>query len=289
MESLKRIVAPVDFSERSIRAVRYAALLARRFQSELSLVHVFTPPPMEFGDAAGPDSVLSELYRNRAAEVRKDLDAFLVDELATLSPRRVVFEGDTARHLVDYAHQQTADLIIMGTHGYGPFRQFILGSTTAKVLHDADCPVWTGVHMEKAPMPPADGLRRILCAVDLGPQSRKTIEWAKGLQTAFGAALTLAHALPVIPDDPGLQAGDWMFRLRRNAEEDLGRLQQETGAAGDVTVETGDPAPVICAAASRLHADLVVIARGSAAGVFGRLRTHAYAIIRQSPCPVVSV
>ena len=39
----------------------------------------------------------------------------------------------------------------------------------------------------------------------------------------------------------------------------------------------------------KMNADLLVIGRGSAAGMFGRLRTNAYAIIRQSPCPVVSV
>jgi hypothetical protein len=46
---------------------------------------------------------------------------------------------------------------------------------------------------------------------------------------------------------------------------------------------------VVCAAAERLSAGLLVIGRGSASGGFGRLRTHAYALIRQSPCPVVSV
>ena len=48
-------------------------------------------------------------------------------------------------------------------------------------------------------------------------------------------------------------------------------------------------AKVICAAAARVQADALVIGRGSAAGLFGRLRTNAYAIIRQAPCPVVSV
>ncbi len=289
MDSLQKIVAPVDFSERSIGAVRYAELLARHFHSELSLVHVFTPPPLEFGDAAGPDSVLSELYRNRVNEVRKDLDGLLADELADLRVRRIVLEGETALRIVEFAHEERVDLIVMATHGYGPFRQFILGSNTAKVLHDADCPVWTGVHLEKAWGPPGAGLRRILCAVDLGPQSRKTVEWAKGLQDAFQAELTLVHALTPIPDDPELMAGEWLMRFRRNAEAELSRLRQEAGAAAGLVVEQGDPAEVICATASRLRADAVVIARGSAAGVFGRLRTHAYAIIRQSPCPVVSV
>lgn len=289
MGSLSKIVAPVDFSERSAGAVRYAALLARHFQAELTLVHVFTGPPLEFGDTADADSVLSEVYRNRAAEVREELNQFLAGELADVAVRRVVLEGDTAHRIVEHAHQEHADLIVMATHGYGPFRRFILGSNTAKVLHDADCPVWTGVHMEHAPPPAAGGLRRILCAVDLGPQSRKTLDWAMALGTEFAADLTLVHAVTPISDDPELMATEWLARIRQNAEAELDRLRKEAGARACLVVESGEPAHVICSAASRTNADLVVIARGSAAGVFGRLRTHAYAIIRQSPCPVVSV
>jgi nucleotide-binding universal stress UspA family protein len=66
-------------------------------------------------------------------------------------------------------------------------------------------------------------------------------------------------------------------------------LQGFVGAEADLEIEAGEPASIICAAAERLKADVLVIGRGSAAGVFGRLRTNAYAIIRQSPCPVVSV
>ena len=60
-------------------------------------------------------------------------------------------------------------------------------------------------------------------------------------------------------------------------------------APAEIAVEGGDPPRVICQVAAANHADLLVIGRGSAAGLFGRLRTNAYAIIRQSPCPVVSV
>ncbi|HEY1335977.1 MAG TPA: universal stress protein [Bryobacteraceae bacterium] len=286
---MSKILAPVDFSERSTGAVRYAGMLARHFHAELTLLHVFTGPPLEFGDAAGRDSVLSEVYRNRAAEVRRDLDSFLAKELDGLPVRRVVLEGDTAHGIVEYAHREGAGLIVMATHGYGPFRQFILGSNTAKVLHDADCPVWTGVHLENAPAPAADGLHRIVCAVDLGPQSRKALEWAMGIQKEFGAELTLVHASSPISDDPEVMSAEWAARIRQNAEAELARLNEQAGARAQLVVQSGEPAYVICSVASRSKADLVVIARGSAAGVFGRLRTHAYAIIRQSPCPVVSV
>jgi len=66
-------------------------------------------------------------------------------------------------------------------------------------------------------------------------------------------------------------------------------------AVGDVyekdldVAKSGEPAQVIAEAAQRLNADVLVIGRGSAAGALGRLRANAYSIIRQSPCPVVSV
>jgi nucleotide-binding universal stress UspA family protein len=82
---------------------------------------------------------------------------------------------------------------------------------------------------------------------------------------------------------------NWKVVVRDAAEKELERLQQEAGARAATLIEAGDPAQVISAAAHRLTADALVIARGSASGVFGRLRTNAYSIIGQSPCPVVSV
>jgi nucleotide-binding universal stress UspA family protein len=193
-----------------------------------------------------------------------------------------VLEGDPAGKIVEFAQQERADIIAMPTHGYGPFRRFILGSNTAKVLHDADCPVWTGVHLEEAPAAVSVPFRGILCAVDLGPQSSKTLGWAAWLREEFGARLTVIHATAADLDQSAAH-------VREAAEEELLGLQRAAGAEADLLLEAGEPARVICSAAARVQADVLVIGRGSAAGVFGRLRTNAYAIIRQSPCPVVSV
>jgi hypothetical protein len=73
------------------------------------------------------------------------------------------------------------------------------------------------------------------------------------------------------------------------AREEILHLQREADVEADILLEAGEAARVICSAAARLAAAVVVIGRGSAAGDFGRLRTNCYAIIRQSPCPVVSV
>ena len=59
---------------------------------------------------------------------------------------------------------------MMLTHDYGPFRRFLLGSVTAKILHDAACPVWTSAHLETWPVAGDVGIRKVLGAVDFGPR-----------------------------------------------------------------------------------------------------------------------
>ena len=285
----QKILLPVDFSERSAGAARCAKSLAAHFGSEIILLHVLTPPQYEFGALDVGGSMLTELYRCRAEQVSLDLAALESAELPGLSVRRVTLEGDPAERIVGFAHNEGAGVIIMPTHGLGPFRRFILGSNTAKVLHDADCPVWTGVHMESAPAGVCIPMHQIVCAVDLGAQSSKTLCWAAMMAREFDARLTLVHAVAAAaePDDPS--QAQWLNGIRQSAEAELQRLQRFVNAEADIMIQAGEPAQAICSVAARVGADLVVIGRGSAAGVFGRLRTNAYAIIRQSPCPVVSV
>jgi len=264
---LGKILAPVEFSERCAGAVRYAKALAEHFNSELTLLHVVAPAPPELDE---------RIYADFISRAERRLEEFEPAESGTKPPRRLVVKGDPARKIVQYAQNEHADLILMATHGFGPFRSYLLGSNTAKVLHDADVPVWTGVHIaedsDRMPLP----IRRILCAVDLGPQSWKALAWAAELQKRFGAELTILHAMPVAA-------------TRDAAENELGQLKKQVAAEANMAIEPGEPPEVICAAAARLRADVLVIGRGSAAGVFGRLRANAYGIIRQSPCPVVSV
>ena len=61
------------------------------------------------------------------------------------------------------------------------------------------------------------------------------------------------------------------------------------GVQAEIVVVRGEVPVVVAAEASRRKADLLIIGRGPAPGVFGRLRAHSYPIIRQSPCPVISV
>lgn len=286
MFSLRRILLPVDFSERSQAAARYAEALARRFDARLTLLHVLPPPHYEFTALEAGGAVLDDLFAARAEHARQELDAFLPDQLHTAE--RVLTEGDPARQIVEEAHRQSASIILMPTHGYGTFRRFILGSVTAKVLHDAECPVWTGVHIESAPQLEVLELKRILVAVDLGSQSAKAIGWGREIAATYGAKLSVLHAVPCT-EKPSSDPFDssWQDKLFAQVRERIRSLGVPEGA--EVVIETGDAPGAVCRYAGSSGADLLVIARGSAAGTFGRLRTNAYALIRESPCPVVSV
>ena len=290
MFSLEKILAPVDFSERSVGAARYAEALSEQFASEVVLLHVMPPPHYEFSSLEVGGTPLTELFEARTSQVQVYLDSFLKEELPRFNPKRVLSDGDPARKIVEYAHDEKMNLIVMPTHGYGSFRRLILGSVTAKILHDADCPVLTGVHLENTPEPEKISFETVLAAVDPGQQAAKVLAWASNMAAACQARLVLIHALPPLdkPAGESPESGQRQ-RLKQEAIDEIGRLQDNTSSNVEIMVEYGDAPDTVCSAARQIQASLIVIGRSSDAGVLGRLRANAYSIIRQSPCPVVSV
>jgi nucleotide-binding universal stress UspA family protein len=287
---LEKILLPVDFSDRSAAAAQHAKALACRFRSEVTMLHVLAPLDYLLGGLETAGGAPPEWYYARRDEARMRLDEFLADEFRTLPVRRMVLEGDPALEIVNLAHSVRMNLIVMPTHGYGRFRRFILGSVTAKVLHDADCPVLTGVHLAEAPPPEAIFFHDIVCAVDFGPQSAKAFSWAAQLAAEFQARLTLVHALPPLAPEEAAHLNEELLQLlARQAREQMEELQTRAGAKAEVDVEYGKLTDVVRQAVQRFKADLLVIGRHENLGVSGRLRSNAYAIVRESPCPVVSV
>ena len=197
--------------------------------------------------------------------------------------------GDAAKVIVEQAHATGADLIVMSTHGFGDFRRMLLGSVTAKVLHDARCPVFTTTHAESAPaaLPP---LRNVICAVDFGPQSEAVLRWADEFARSMGARLFASHVVPIIPMAQwGHCDQDVSVAMRKDAELKAHQLVETVGANAKVFVESGPIVETLSELAKDKHADVLVIGRHHESGALGRLRDRAYAIIRESPCPVVSV
>ena len=292
MAWLSGILAPVAFSPRCRGAVQYAETLACHFQSELILLHVVPPVIGVFSSPeAAAYSEAAELTEERIAQRKIDLGTYLEGQCPDVPVTREVVGGDPAHEIVACARGHDVGLIVIATHGYGPFRRFLLGSVAAKVLHDAACPVWTGPHLENAPSFDRIAFRRVVCAIDLAPASRAVLEWAGRFAREFGAALEILHVLPHTLIELGGVYFDpeWRQHVASTAREQICRLQQETGVSGEVRIEFGETPAVVSSVAASCKADLLVIGRGSQPSPLGRLRATAYAILRESPCPVATI
>ena len=143
--SIKKILLPVDFSANADEAVTYAASLARCFHSEVVLLHVLEPPHADFAmvELAGSMESVAQGRRERA---RTRLAQFGTADFEGISVTRKVAEGQPAEEIL--AEAEKVDLVVMPTQGHGRWREFLIGSVTAKVLHDCHRPVLTGIHLE---------------------------------------------------------------------------------------------------------------------------------------------
>jgi len=294
MLSLKTILVPVDFSERSTHAAEHAVLLSKRFQSKVVLAHVIPPAPFEYAAFDGGAYTGMALHPEQEIQATMEMRiCALAQKLRAGQPLETkVLIGDPAKEIERLVQELHADLLVMPTHGYGPFRRFILGSLTTKVLHDVSCPVFTGAHIpEVTPFNP-EPYKRIGCALDLGPHSEDVLRWAWDFASAYEEDLTVIHAAPLL--EVGGLYGDMFPADTRKALTDAARsevdkLIAKVGCRAEVHVECADPASYVRDVADKSYVDVLIIGRSPNLGLLGRLRTHAYAIIREAPCPVISV
>ena len=287
MPQLKHILFPVDFSEGCRSFAPTVRAVACRTAARLTMLNVLELPS---GYYSNPYAILTfkdivSSMRRERAEFRK----FLAPEFAPLpGVRRISKHGDVAGIITDFARRNEADLIMMPTHGVGPFRRFLIGSVTAKVLHDATCPVWTSAHVPEERDP--EQIRKILCAVDFGARSVEVMQYASWLAKTFGAELRFVNVVAVSESwTVRCFEADFIDSLIAEAREQLTKIQSQAATPGDSLIRSGDIAHSVRREALEWGADAIVIGRGVITETLGRLRTESYHIIRESPCSVVSV
>ncbi len=134
-----RKLVPVDGSEQSCRAAAWADMEASRTGDEVTLLHVFDLNAAEA-------MALSHLTREEIAE-RIAAHAAPSFEKATAAmtlgtePKTLAVIGSPADEIIDIAHRQGYNHIIMGSRGLSGFRELMLGSVSEKVLRRAHCAV----------------------------------------------------------------------------------------------------------------------------------------------------
>ena len=138
--------------------------MAHHFNSEIVLLHVVTPRSHAAGVPEGGRELADfDLLAAIIKQAQNQQDRSLGPELEGLTIRRKLVNGDVAVTIVETAEEEKADLIMMPSYSF-TFYEFLMGSVTAKVLHETECPVWTGAHVEGGPVQRVCDPQRPVCS-----------------------------------------------------------------------------------------------------------------------------
>jgi nucleotide-binding universal stress UspA family protein len=291
---IRTILFPTDFSKSCQAAAAHVAGLARAIRAQVYLLNVVPWLPDWHGASESyffvGDAALKELESGRkASEARclRGLEEVKENYFADVACDLRVKTGGVVDSIVEFSQEIQADLIMMPTHGNGSLRPFLIGSAAAKVMHDVRCPVWTSPHPRE--LGAFRLYREILCAVDYRACASELIARAAEVAELFHGRLSLVTAIPQPAIHPVSRDAASVPLLKSEILASLRHAQKDLHLDAPLHVLVGSTGEVIRQAASIEDADLVVIGRGHLNEQMGQLRTHAYEIIWNSPCPVLSL
>jgi nucleotide-binding universal stress UspA family protein len=288
------ILCPIDFSEPSAAALRYAAALARHFALRLIVLTVEEPllaAAMEFNSGQKWSRALTE----------QELAGFVAETFANDAARESLCEyevavGKPAVEILRVAGERSCDLIVMSSHGLSGARKVFFGSTTERVLRDTTIPVLVTppsltppLHMETLKAV----IQRIVVPVDLSSSSVHQTQAASRIAQVLDLPLVLVHVLEPVRsrllarlDEAGLDA-----TRRAEAETGLDRLQAVIPArvARETLIVFGDPAEETCNVVRDRQAGLVVMGLHGSPLLGPRMGSVTYRILRLSPALVLAL
>ncbi|MEW5983245.1 MAG: universal stress protein [Acidobacteriota bacterium] len=298
MITLERILCPVDFSDFSRRALRYASALAQWYEAEVRALYVHAVVAPVVPIAAVPEE---NPYDSTALvdDARRELDELLKPLRASgAAVSAAVGVGLPVGAILDDARAWPADLLVMGTHGRSGVERLLLGSVTEKVLRKSPCPVLT-VHGLRADAVPdtAPFFQRIVCPVDFSEASLSALEYAFSLAQESGGCLALVNVVEGLDHEPlttaHYQIPEYQAYLVAEAEDRLRALvpaEAVDWCTPDVRVSSGKAYSEILRVSAEMKADLVVM------GVLGRnavdlalFGSTAHHVVRAAECPVLVI
>ena len=290
----KRILMPVDFSERSKAVFPLARLLADAFESEVELLHVVEEMPYSPPFWVGEVPAIGEL-RRQALSTSESSIAALKGQLK-VSPKvnvtTTVSVGPVPSSIIEHAKTEKSELIIAATQGRTGLAHMLLGSVCERVLRHAPCPVLVTPSEGSSESPQVS---KLLVAVDLSPHSRRALVLAAQLAQKFGAEVEVFHcwAAPYFAADVQLDAA-LFTKIRQATEKDVAQFVAGAQLPSDVkvkeTVVSGIAPAAIC---ERLEDDppsmLVLGTHGRTGFKHVLMGSVAEAVVRRAACPSLVV
>jgi nucleotide-binding universal stress UspA family protein len=285
--SMSRLLVPIDASEQSKQALRFALALSGG-QREVTLLHVIPPfPSREVVNRLGRKTV-EEFQLDEAKEDLKDA----VEEVRRANvPFSIHYEfGEPHEVIAEYA-KQGHQAVVMGTHGYGRITGYLLNSVSYPTIHDVNIPIF--LVPEEAQMPSPH--RKILVAVDGSEQSKQAARQA--IQLFRGTPVHYVLLTVVVPPMAyyGIKHISWQDgdTLKSWGEATL-RPCEELFMAEQLPYESkvliGDPASLIKEVAAEVKADVIALGHHGMSGLAGVLMgSVTFKVIHRTKTPLLIV
>ena len=278
------VLCPIDFSDASRGALRYAAAIAEHFASNLTIGTIDDPLLADAEDMATSAGHMAE-------ETKREEERFVAETFAH-RPRLAVqtrFEsatGKPAAGILAMAARTGADVIVMSSHGATGVRKLFFGSTTERVLRETTVPVLVTPPTDHGPAILDDvrkRVRHIVVPVDLSSATDGHVQVAAALARAIDVSLLLVHVVePVRSARPGYRLRPNVDSERRDrAERALDAQVRMLSAAikAEGLVVFGEPSEEIAKVAHDRDAGLIVIGLHASALAGPRMGSVTYRVL----------
>jgi nucleotide-binding universal stress UspA family protein len=286
---VKQILFATDFSECAGKAGNHAVFLAKAYEASLYVVHV-AESPLWYGSNAATMLYLEQARQDgerQLAVVEQELTDSGVTAVEVRQPA-----GIPSEEIKNAARDIGADLVVVGTRGRTGLEAILLGSTAERVIKDAPCPVLAVPATPGPRLTPS--LQHVMAALDFSSPSLDAVEYAIQVANQFGAKMTLIHVVePIYYEELGRQSVEpqWEKWVNWRAQlEQLAGTVSSFGLATEAIIRGGMPAESIVDCAKKQGCDFIVMGTHGRRG-WSRFRfgSVAEAVLRQAPCPVLTV
>jgi nucleotide-binding universal stress UspA family protein len=274
-----KILIPVDFSETSQLAIRHGAFTAQLTKGDVYLLHVVNAqymaqnlfvPLVNFAPGTNIENKAQEKLAQLAEEVKNEYG---------VRTECIIRTGNPSTEIVATAKEIEASLIVIGTHGYSPLEELVIGSVALKVLTKSLCPT-----MAMSSEADHKGYNKILLPIDTSAHTRQKVNYTLEMARKFSAVVHAVAVLGVGEDDEKPSIELILHQIEK--------LAKEKGVTfhSDVLNNVKNRATATVNYTEKVGADLMVIMTDQDAEISGFfLGPYAQQVIHLSKVPVIAI
>ncbi len=293
----RNILCATDFSEFTRVIAAYGIAMARRFDAALSICHVIDLPTISaYGEAVFDPLEYQQRFMDTA---RREITSLFSD--ADVEYRPLVTLGNTTDEISRLAHEHGVDLVIAATHGRSGLKRFFLGSVAERLMRILPCPLLVlrgSEELADRRTPRNFPFKKILVGCDFSADASLALEYSLSMAQEFESEMHLVHvvepygykSLFKLPQSFGKKFKQDLYDMIKEKLNSLVPAEALDWIGLETRLLVGKPYAELVRYAEMNDIDLIALGiRGQ--GMVEELLVGSTTdrVIRQAPCPVLSI